>query len=285
MEPKVTPQEFALLKDLIEEETGILLGDDKDYLVESRMGPLLGRHACRSFGELYRKAKDDRPRGPVRRELMEAITTRETYWFRDKKPFVILKDKLLPRFHEELRQGSRDDIHIWSAACSSGQEPYSIAITALEFFRTAGGVETCRRQVRILATDISAQATALARAGTYDHTSVGRGLPPEYLKDYFKAHEGGWTVRNRIRQLVEFKCQNLREPIVNLGRFDVIFLRNVIIYFSDGLKKELLARVARVLKPNGYLFLGAGETLSGLTNAFELVDQDGAVYYRLKGTG
>jgi chemotaxis protein methyltransferase CheR len=279
---QVTDSEFKLLRDLIEERCGIYLGDEKQYLIENRLASLAEGSQCSSFGEFYIRIKNSSASADLWSAVVDAVTTNETLWLRDQHPFIVLEELIFPQFGEEIQEKKRDTISIWSAACSTGQEPYSIAMTALDFYNKAGGERACREQVQVLATDISSAALSTAMAGKYDNGSILRGLPLEKRNRYFTKQEDFWFVAENVKQMVAFKKINLQEPFFGLGRFDVVFLRNVIIYFSDSFKEDLLNRIARMLKPGGYLFLGAGETVHGYTSAFRVKEHNGCIFYQLK---
>ena len=279
---QVTNSEFKLLRDLIEERCGIYLEDDKHYLIENRLTDLAEESKCSSFGEFFIRIKNSSASADLWGSVVDAMTTNETLWLRDEHPFTVLKDLVLPQFDEELQEKKRSTIDIWSAACSTGQEPYSIAMTALDYYQKAGGEKACREQVRILATDISSAALSTAMAGKYDDGTMLRGLPSEKRNRYFTKQDNRWLVTENVKQMVAFRKTNLQEPFLGLGRFDVIFLRNVIIYFSDDFKKDLLNRIAATLKPGGYLFLGGGETVHGYTSAFHVKEGKSCIYYQLK---
>ena len=279
---QVTDSEFKLLRDLIEERCGICLEDDKHYLIENRLTNLAEESKCSNFGEFFIRIKNSAASADLWGAVVDAMTTNETLWLRDQHPFSVLKDLIFPQLSEELQKKTRSTIDIWSAACSTGQEPYSIAMTALDFYNKAGGERACREQVRILATDISSAALSTAMAGKYDHGSILRGLPLDKRNRYFAQQDDFWFVTENVKQMVAFKKTNLQEPFLGLGRFDVIFLRNVIIYFSDDFKTDLLNRIAGMLKPGGYLFLGGGETVHGYTSAFRVKEGERCIYYQLK---
>jgi chemotaxis protein methyltransferase CheR len=282
MADHISQLEFKLLRDLICEHSGIFLTDNKTYLVETRLAPLLKETRCASFGELYLKAKDSARGGQLCSRMVDAITTNETSWFRDQYPYRILRNELLPQFGREIREGRRSRIRIWSAACSTGQEPYSIAMTILDFFDESGHNNGCLNRVQILATDISRASLALATEARYDRLSVGRGLEQKHLDRHFHKENGDWVVGDRVKRMVSFKSCNLKDPGMKAESFDVIFLRNVMIYFSDSLKREILGQMACMLGPGGCLFLGTGETVSGYSGRFDMVESGKAFFYRLK---
>ncbi len=282
MTANLTPQEFSNLREFIHQRCGILLGDDKAYLIEHRLAKLLEEQHCKTFGELYFKAKNDQRTGNLSLAIVDAITTNETFWFRDQRVFDLLREVILPALYQEVAKGQRETIRLWSAACSTGQEPYSLAMVAQDFFRAHGGEDACRRHVKILATDISPSALASACQGVYNNLSMGRGLPESHLDRFFQRREGGlWEVRDSLRSLVEFRQHNLRDPMVGFGVFEVVALRNVTIYFSEEVKRQLFSRLTKALVPGGHLFLGTGETLGFFSKAFDLQDYQGMNYYRL----
>ncbi len=279
---RINEMEFRLFRDLIEKECGIFLTDNKAYLIETRLADMVNEYRCSSFGELYLKVRNSPDAEELCALIVDAITTNETSWFRDSYPFQVLEERILPELHREMRADRRRQIRIWSAGCSTGQEPYSIAIAVLDFYRRAGGDSVCHNWVKILATDVSRSSLAAAAGGRYDNTAIGRGLPPECLERYFRRDGSAWVVSDRVRKLVTCRYYNLAAPLAELGAFDIVFLRNVLIYFSDRLKKGILDRVAEQLYPGGCMFLGTGETVSGYSSAFEVVDHGGSKFYRLK---
>jgi chemotaxis protein methyltransferase CheR len=281
----VTELEFKLLRDLIYEHSGIFLPDNKAYLIETRLAGLVKEFRCASFGEFYVKAKSSPEAGQLCGLMVDAITTNETSWFRDRYPYQILRAHILPEFDKEMAAGRRKRINIWSAACSTGQEPYSLAITVLDFYNDSNRDSTCHNWVNIHATDISSTSLAQAVEGRYDNISINRGLEQKHLDRYFKKDSNsGWLLDDKVKKMVSFKPCNLKAHMMKGECFDVVFLRNVMIYFSDSLKRELFDRMADTLVPPGYLFLGTGETVNGYTTKFEMIEHQRAFYYRLKAT-
>lgn len=282
---QLNSQEFKLLRNFIEKQSGIMLGDNKAYLIENRLSGLAKKYGCPTFGEFYLKVKNAPEERELRRLVMDAITTSETSWFRDQHPFRILRKRIFPEFLQEIRKGGHKEINIWSAACSTGQEPYSIAIAALDFYRTAGGEPVCREQVKILATDISHSSLSAATSGSYTNVPIGRGLSQEHLERYFQKEDKSWVIKDNVRSMVTFRQFNLREPLRRLGPFDIVFLRNVTIYFSEPFKRVLFDKIASIISPGGYLFLGTGETVSSYSTAFDVLEDNGAIFYRVKPKG
>jgi chemotaxis protein methyltransferase CheR len=276
---RISSDEYEDFRRFLEEACGIMLGDNKHYLVQSRLGRMVIDAGVGSLGELVGQLRRERSGGAMREKVIEAMTTNETFWFRDNHPFRILSEQLLSGYAQRKQRSLR----IWSAACSTGQEPYSISITTQEFLSRKPGALS---DVQIVATDISPAVLAEAKSGFYDSLALARGLPPEIKERYFhrdKQHwEERWQVRAGIRQRVRFTNANLLGSYSSLGRFDVIFCRNVLIYFSLASKTDILKRMADALNPGGYLFLGASESLSQYSDAFETLRCNPGVVYRKK---
>jgi len=276
MKSEITPQEYEAFKTFLQKACGILLGDNKQYLVKSRLRRILEENSLTTLGQLLERL--NRPgRNSLQEQVIDAMTTNETLWFRDNHPFRILAEKLLPELAE--RPGSQP-MRIWSAACSTGQEPYSIAMIVDEFKRQKPG--KLKREVQVVATDISRSVLETARKGEYEMRAIGRGLSPERQRNFFTpSTAGGWQIRPHIKNMVEFREMNLLERYA-LGRFDLVFCRNVLIYFSSELKKDILTRMNASLNPNGYLILGASESLNGLPGLYEMVQCQPGIIYRRK---
>jgi chemotaxis protein methyltransferase CheR len=270
----ISEQEYKDFCCFLESQCGIVLGDSKQYLVRSRLSPLVAKYKLASLSELLRTVVKG-----VNRDLklatVDAMTTNETLWFRDTYPFTVLAEKLLPELAAQRRP-----IKIWSAASSSGQEPYSIAMTILETQqRKPGLLPSCS----VTATDISSTMLDMCRLGRYDNLALGRGLSPERRRAFFDdAGDGRMKVKDHVKRLVNFRPQNLMESYALLGRFDIIFCRNVLIYFSPEMKSKVLNQMAGALNPGGYLMLGASESLTGLTDRFEMVRCNPGIIYKLK---
>lgn len=279
----ITSKEYQEFREFLEAASGIALGDNKQYLVNSRLGGLVAEMGLGSIGELIERVKRDM-KPDLRERIVDAMTTNETLWFRDDFPFEILKSHILP----ELSGPRTRPVHIWSAACSSGQEPYSMSMIIQEYMHAKPG--SLSRDAQITATDISPSVLKDAREGRYDAMAVARGLSDERKKRFFdvqgKARDDQaktWQVKSEIRKRITFSEMNLMKKDYHaLGKFDVIFCRNVLIYFSAELKREILTRFAQVLEPGGYLCLGASESVSGYVDFFETVRYQGGLVYRLK---
>lgn len=257
--------------------SGIVLGETKRYLVRSRLSSLMHDFKIDDINELINKIVSGRDR-KLTHAAIDAMTTNETLWFRDNYPFDLLKSTIFPMLKEKQRNQS---IKIWSAACSSGQEPYSIAMTFKEFCDLHG---TSTSSLSITATDLSPTMVSLSQAGIYDELSLSRGgLTPERRKRFFDPlGEGRLSIKAELKRMIEFKQQNLLENHSVHGKFDVIFCRNVLIYFSAEVKSRILQHFAASLSPNGILFLGASESISTASQYFNLVRCSPGLYYQLK---
>ncbi|PSW07619.1 protein-glutamate O-methyltransferase [Photobacterium lipolyticum] len=271
----IKDQEYRDFCRFLEAQCGIVLGDSKQYLVRSRLSPLVSRFSLSSLSELLQVVISGRNRD-LRVAAVDAMTTNETLWFRDSYPYTVLADKILP----ELAANKRP-IKIWSSASSSGQEPYSIAMTTLETQNRRPGM--LPTGVQITATDISQTMLDTCRAGAYDNLALSRGLSPERRRIFFEDNgDGRMRVNDKVKRLVSFRPQNLKDSYALLGKFDVIFCRNVLIYFSPEMKAKVLNQMAASLNPGGYLFLGASESLTGLTDKFEMIRCNPGIIYKLK---
>jgi chemotaxis protein methyltransferase CheR len=270
----ISDQEYKDFSRFLESQCGIVLGDSKQYLVRSRLSPLVNKFKLESLSDLLRNVVTGRNRD-LRVAAVDAMTTNETLWFRDGYPFTVLADKLLPEIAERKRP-----IKIWSAASSSGQEPYSMAMTIMETQQKKPGLIP---NVSITATDISASMLDMCRSGIYDNLALGRGLSPERRRTFFEdAGDGRMKVKDNVKRFVNFRPQNLMESYALLGKFDIVFCRNVLIYFSPDMKAQVLNSIANSLNPGGYLLLGASESLTGLTDRFEMVRCNPGIIYKLK---
>ncbi|MEV7431656.1 MULTISPECIES: protein-glutamate O-methyltransferase CheR [unclassified Nocardioides] len=268
----ISPRTFGFVADLVRSESAIVLAAGKEYLVESRLLPLAraGGHADVDayVGDLERR------RTPAAvRAVVEALTTNETSWFRDSEPFTALKQVVLPEL--AARRAGRP-IRVWCAACSSGQEPYSVSMVVQDTPAVA------QHRVEIVATDLSEEMVQRARTGEYSQLEVNRGLPATTLVRYFQRAGVGWRVDPQVAARVSFRTLNLVRPFPPMGGFDVVMLRNVLIYFDLATKRDILRRVSRVLAPDGYLFLGAAEMTTGVDDSWERVPAGRSSIYRPK---
>jgi chemotaxis protein methyltransferase CheR len=275
MTSTIALDDYKKFKDFLENACGITLGDGKQYLIASRLTKLLQTEQMSSVSELLVAIQKGRP-PYLRDQVIDAMTTNETSWFRDRNPFEVLTKEIFPQWDLDNKKHCK----IWSAACSSGQEPYTISITLSEYI--AMNAMTNLKSAKIMATDISTSMLQEAKRAEYDENIVGRGLSSERKQQFFIRNGERWRVADVIKQRVSFKEQNLLAPYDSLGKFDIIFCRNVLIYFAVHRKKDILNRIARSLNPGGILFLGAAETVTGYSDAFDMVRSDSGVYYRLK---
>jgi chemotaxis protein methyltransferase CheR len=266
---------FQYISDLVLKRSAIVLEPVKAYLVESRLSPLARQHGFESIAELV-TALRAKPAGDLHQLVTEAMTTNETSFFRDIHPFDTLKTTILPELI--AARGAQRALNIWCGACSSGQEPYTIGIVLREHFPTLA-----TWNVRLVASDLSTQILARAQQGLYTQAEVNRGMPAPLLVKHFHKVGLQWQVKDHVRNLMQFVELNLIERWPPLSRMDIIFLRNVLIYFSSDTKRAILDKIARQLAPDGYLFLGGAETTLNLSEAFDRVNVGKTVCYRLRG--
>jgi chemotaxis protein methyltransferase CheR len=256
----VTPQDYEYLRKLLKERSGLDLSADKQYLVESRLVPLARKASLAGIPELVLKMKSGAD--ALTSDVVEAMTTNETFFFRDKIPFDHLKEAVLPALVQA--RAARRALRIWCAASSSGQEPYSIAMCLKEAGPMFAGWRT-----EIVATDLSQEVLEKSKAGIYSQFEVQRGLPIQLLVKYFTQNGELWQLKSEIRGMVQHRQLNLLQDFSHLGTFDIIFCRNVLIYFDQDTKANIFGRISRMLEPDGVLALGAAESVVGITNAFK----------------
>ncbi|MFC1830339.1 CheR family methyltransferase, partial [Thermodesulfobacteriota bacterium] len=228
---------------------------------------------------IFQKSRADETHA-LRDKIVEAITTNETFWFRDSSPFHILDEELLRQYVREIASGKRWKVRIWCSACSTGQEPYSIAMTVLEFARKQNRLKP--EHFEIVGTDISTTVLYLAMAGRYDNFAMSRGLPEDLKNRYFTQDGNVWAISSEVQKMVTFKKLNLQEAFSSFGKQDIIFCRNVLFYFSDEFKKDILRRIAEILRPGGYLFLGASESIFNYTREYEMLRHTMGLYYKVR---
>ncbi len=277
---------FDLLRAFVHDICGLAIGDDKQYLVRQRLQPLVESTGCGSFEDFYHHVKHNCP-AHVREEIIHAITTNETSFFRDEHPYRTFKEFVLPRLADVICHRKANPafccsgpLNIWSAASSTGQEPYSIAMLIGEYLDEHPHKGIAANDFRILATDISKDVLAYAVAGKYTDMEVQRGVSPQRLAKFFRKEGTQWHINERLRPLIEFRQANLAGSFVGLGTFDVIFCRNVIIYFDMETKIKVLSQMTRMLSNDGFLFVGTTENTYGLTDAFETVRYGETVLYQ-----
>jgi len=272
----LNPGGYAYLQRLLLERTGIVLEASKEYLVEARLHSLMHSEGFGTVSALLDALEMDERKGPLHRRTIEAMLNGETSFFRDHYPFEALRMTLIPELM--VARARSKSLNIWCAAAASGQEAYSVAMLLLEHFPALPDWK-----VRILATDVSETTLERARQGIYRQIEVNRGLPAAYLVKYFDRAGEDWRVKDRVRAMVEFSHMNLVEPWPNLPAPDLILLRNVLLYFSSEARKSMIQNVVRILRPDGYLFLGGGETMLALDRTFESVRLGKAICYRIRG--
>ncbi len=272
---KLLPEEQKILAQYVYSLCGITLDASKGYLIESRLASLVQETGSGSYSGLMMRAKSDSSHA-LERRIIDAITTNETSFFRDSSPFDLLRHKVIPDLIDRRARTGSSRIRIWSAACSTGQELYSIAILLKELLG-----DPDRYGVRLMGTDISDDAVTRASRGVFSPIEISRGLTDAQRTKYFAPVAGGFQIRDEIRGMAAFKKTNLMADLSAMGRFDVIFCRNVAIYFTERDRIGLFGRMERVLDTDGYLIVGAMESLNGLCPQFESKRHLRAVYYQL----
>lgn len=270
MSAPLSPASFAALADLLKSKSGLIIGLDKTYLLETRLGPILKRTGLPDLNALADRVKRA-PFDPLARDVVEAMTTNESFFFRDDKPFQHFRTQALPRLL--AARPASATLRIWSAASSSGQEAYSLAMILAECKASLGG-----RAVEICGTDIARDQLNRAQQGLYTQFEVQRGLPVQMLMRYFKKEDTNWRLSEVIRSMVKFREWNLLGDLRGLGRFDVVFCRNVLIYFDQPTKARVLEAVAAQMPADGALYLGGAETVLGITGRFAPMPGERGVY-------
>ncbi|MCG6206248.1 protein-glutamate O-methyltransferase CheR [Rhodopseudomonas sp. HC1] len=265
----MTPLDYDYLQKVLKDRSGLMLSADKKYLLESRLLPLARKIGVPGISELVQKMKGGSEK--LIHDVVEAMTTNETFFFRDKTPFDHFKDSVLPELIK-ARSGRRS-LRIWCAASSTGQEPYSLAMLLKERAADLSGW-----RVEIVATDLSPEVLEKSRSGLYTQFEVQRGLPIQFLVKYFKQDGMMWQLNPDVRGMVQFRQFNLLQEFAALGKFDVIFCRNVLIYFDQATKSDIFNRLMKANEPDGYLFLGAAETVVGLTDSYRVCPKRRGVY-------
>jgi chemotaxis protein methyltransferase CheR len=268
--------DFKAFCDYLQKASGITLSPGKSYLVSARIRHIMVVHELSNLSELISALKNN-SRG-LHQEVIDAMTTNETFWFRDDYPFIYFSKSLLPLWSTAEHKDST--IKIWSAACSSGQEPYSLAMLCEEY----KAYHSLKKRVEILATDLSSNILNKAKEGKFDRLSIARGLSEQRLNSFFSEElDGQWRVKNDIKQqYIRFKALNLLESYQSLGTFDIIFCRNVLIYFTRETKTDILQRMHKCLKPGGFLCLGSSESLAGAKDLFTMVHCNPGIIYQAK---
>jgi len=267
--------DFDYICQLLKERSGLIVTRDKTYLLESRLLPLARKWGYKTLDELVAGMRSKRDTEQVR-EVVEAMTTNESFFFRDIKPFDQFKNLVLPYLLTARAQAK--SIRIWSAACSSGQEPYSLAMLLSEQAEKLRGW-----RIEIIATDLSNDILDKAKAGFYTQFEVQRGLPIQLLMKYFQQQGDRWQINPALKKMIDYRPFNLLDEPTALGRFDVIFCRNVLIYFDQPTKSVVLDRLARQMAPDAFLYLGGAETVLGLSTKLQPVPENRGIYSQIPG--
>lgn len=268
----LSQSEFTFVATMVRREASIVLAPGKEYLVEARLIPVARSVGAANVNEFLADLQR-KPNPAYQRKIIDALTTNETSWFRDREPFAALTDVVLPELIKSRATARK--VRVWSAASSSGQEAYSLAITLQETLPPGWSYE-------IMGTDISTEMVKRAETGEYSQVEVNRGLPASQLVQYFERAGAHWRVTPALRRNVSFKLMNLTTPLPPMQPFDVIFLRNVLIYFDVATKRTVLQNAAKLLRPDGWLFLGAAETTIGIDDNYERVAAGRTSAYRVR---
>ena len=280
-------EDYKIISQYVFDVCGIVLGEDKQYLIEQRLSPILGELGCASFSDLAQKLDNGVSNFFIREKMLNAMTTNETSFFRDEHPYVAFREKIMPDMMERVRErkerswqrrGSK--VSMWSVAASSGQEPYSMAMIIADIVNTSGMGLITLEDFGILGTDISSKVLSKAMEGRYGPLEVTRGLTSEMRNKYFLLDGDSYIVDEKLRKIVDFKTFNIQDSFLQIGSFDVVFCRNILIYFTDDAKRKILSQLWHILAPNGYLLLGAAENMYNLNNDFATERYGATTIYR-----
>lgn len=276
---KISPEEIKLITKYIYEISGIYLDESKKYLLETRLNGIAEEQGCSSYQDFYKKAKADATK-TIERKIIDAISTNETLFFRDTGPFQLLQHKIFPELIDARSQKNphlKTSLKVWSAASSTGQELYSVAIVLQELLG-----DLSKYAIKLLGTDISDAAVAQASSGKFNKFEIERGLAKDKLTKYFAISGQTWKVNDQLRSLVNFRKLNLMLPFNGLGKFDIVLCRNVAIYFTLEDRKKLFNKIADILEPDGYLIIGSTESLTGICPRFIPKRHLRSIFYQLK---
>lgn len=276
---KISSDEIKLLSKYIYEISGIYLDESKKYLLETRLNSIVQEQGCANYLDFQKKAKADASKA-IERKIIDAISTNETLFFRDTGPFQLLQHKILPELIDARTPkapGLKTSLKIWSAASSTGQELYSVAIVLQDLLG-----DLSKYAIKLLGTDISDAAVAQASSGKYNKFEIERGLARDKLAKYFTLAGQTWKVNDQLRSMVNFRKLNLMLPFVGLGKFDIVLCRNVAIYFTLEDRKKLFNKIAEILEPDGYLIIGSTESLTGVCPRFIPKRHLRSIFYQLK---
>ena len=269
----ISTLEFAYVRDFAKRSAAIVIDPGKEYFIESRLAPLIHSQGCKTLGELIALMQKSPASSALHSKTIDALTTNETFFFRDFQPFEALRKTIIPRLLEQRAHLRK--LTIWSAACSTGQEPYTLAMLLRENFP-----QLAQWNVSILATDLSPTVLAQARAGSYSQFEVNRGLPAPLLFKYFQKQGDRWIVKDELKQGIDFRAMNLIEPWPIFPPFDIVLIRNVMIYFDVPTKQAILKKIRACLQPQGSLFLGTAETTLNLDPAWAAVSHGNTTVYQ-----
>ena len=274
-------QDFETIRKYIFDTCALEITKNKQYLIESRLSPIMHEIGCTSYSDFFKKLQSNHS-PELKNKFIDAITTHETLWFRDSAPWKILEEVVLPKFADDLKSRKKSKIRIWSAACSTGQELYSLTML-IDKLITSGKLSGIRpEQFELLGTDISKPSVDKAIAGKFNSLEMKRGLPATFAQKYFTP-EGRYSVINdNIKKRVSFRPFNLKDNFLSIGRMDLILCRNVLIYFSDEFKNQLIRRFAMNMNPGAFFILGSTESGLGHTHTFDIKNHNSAIYYQLK---
>jgi len=277
----INESEFLLFRDYIAKHSGIVIPPEKTYLLETRLSKHMAQAGIDSFGKFYEYILADKTL-LMMQKIVNAITTNETKWFRDVEPWTVLEEFLLPPLVEELSTGKRKRVRIWSAAASSGQEIYSTVMCVDDYLRKNNILGVKLSDFEFLATDISSSILEIAKKGRYDKISMSRGLDDYYKDKYFKQNGSAWDINDKIKNAVVFKPFNLQNSFIGFDKFDIIFCRYILIYFSDDFKMDVIKKISESLNEGGVVFTGSYALLDMFTESFNLSTYRDITFYQKK---
>jgi len=278
----IKESEYRLFRDYIADHSGIIIPQEKTYLLETRLSKHMAQVGIDSFGKFYDYIVADKSLA-VMQKIINAITTNETKWFRDTEPWTVLETLVLPTLVDELSSGVRDRVRIWSAAASSGQEIYSTVMCVDNYLRSNNVLNVKLSDFEFIATDISCDILEIAKKGRYDRISMTRGLRDFYKEKYFTQNGTAWDISDKIKSVVDFKPFNLQNTFMGFEKFDIIFCRYVLIYFSDELKEEIIRKMSGLLNEGGVVFTGIYALLDVFSKYFNSKSYGNTTYYQKKG--
>jgi len=280
-------EDYNVITKYVFDICGIVLGEDKQYLIEQRLSPVLSELGCNDFSDLAKKLNLGVTNFIIREKILNAMTTNETSFFRDEHPYVAFREKIMPDMMERVKQRKERSwqrrgpkVNMWSVAASTGQESYSMAMIISDMVSMKGMGLITMEDFGILGTDISSKVLSKAVGGRYGPLEVARGLTPDMRNRHFVKEGDFYVVNDKIRKIVEFKAFNIQESFTQIGSFDVIFCRNILIYFTDDAKRKILSQLFQVLAPDGYLILGSAENMYNLNNDFTTQRYGATTIYR-----